>query len=160
MERSFKMIKDYKLGYHFLDTAIMIAMDAHRGQKRFNGEPFILHPLRLMMKMETISEKIVAVMHDTLEDSDITEEYLRSLNFQSYNVLIPQSILMLTNINTPYETYIRDIRPWCMAKKVKIADLEDNLNPIQLPALNQKDLDRLQKHYKAYRYLKFNEDFE
>ena len=46
-----------------------------------------------------------------------------------------------------------------MATKVKIADLEDNLNPTQLPEITKRDLDRLQKHYKSYRYLKYGEEF-
>ena len=52
-----------------LETAIQIAAEAHAGQKQKNGQPYILHPLRVMARVSTEEEQIVAVLHDVLEDN-------------------------------------------------------------------------------------------
>lgn len=54
-----------------LEKAIEIALKAHAGQKDKAGEPYILHPLRVMGMMSTVHERVVAVLHDVLEDTGI-----------------------------------------------------------------------------------------
>ena len=62
-----------------LEDAIILACNAHRGQKRKSGEPFIKHPLRVMMKMETEEEQVVAVLHDILEDTATSKDRIQGL---------------------------------------------------------------------------------
>jgi len=60
-----------------LHMAILLANECHKNQTDKAGEPYILHPLKVMMDMETLDEKIVAVLHDVVEDSDLTIKNLR-----------------------------------------------------------------------------------
>ncbi|HQA59427.1 MAG TPA: hypothetical protein PK768_00205 [Tepidanaerobacteraceae bacterium] len=64
-----------------LDKAIRIAAKAHEGQMDKAGQPYILHPLRVMFMRRNETERICAVLHDVIEDSDITIEYLRKEGF-------------------------------------------------------------------------------
>ena len=64
-----------------LDKAIRIAAKAHEGQTDKTGQPYILHPLRVMFMRRNETERICAVLHDVIEDSDITIEYLRKEGF-------------------------------------------------------------------------------
>ena len=64
-----------------LEIAIQIAAAAHAGQKQKNGQPYILHPLRVMMRVHTEDEKIVAILHDVLEDTPWTAEQLQQRGF-------------------------------------------------------------------------------
>lgn len=64
-----------------LEKAIIIAVVCHRGQTDIAGQPYILHPLRVMLKMEKEKEKIVAVLHDTIEDTHLTLNDLRERGF-------------------------------------------------------------------------------
>lgn len=64
-----------------LDKAILIAAKAHEGQVDKGGQPYILHPLRVMFSRKTEIEKICAVLHDVIEDTDISLDYLRDQEF-------------------------------------------------------------------------------
>src|SRR4051812_44801555 len=64
-----------------IDKALLIAAKAHEGQKDKDGQPYILHPLRVMNSVEGEEAKIVAVLHDVIEDSAVTEEDLRREGF-------------------------------------------------------------------------------
>ena len=64
-----------------LEHGIQIAVQAHMGQKDKGGEPYILHPLRIMFKMHTDLERMVAVLHDVVEDSEWTLNQLRDEGF-------------------------------------------------------------------------------
>lgn len=76
-----------------LDKAILIATKAHQNQVDKAGKPYILHPIRVMMKMENETEQIVAVLHDVLEDCpDYDEESLRQEGFSSEVVEAPLCI--------------------------------------------------------------------
>ncbi len=66
-----------------LEDAIALAVEAHRGQKEKTGEPYILHPLRVMFRVETEIERVVAVLHDVIEDTGRTPDNLRALGFSA-----------------------------------------------------------------------------
>lgn len=66
-----------------LDKALQLAVTIHTGQKDRYGRPYILHPLRVMMKVKTDQEKIVAILHDVIEDSDLEEKDLAREGFSS-----------------------------------------------------------------------------
>lgn len=129
-----------------LDRAILIAAQAHHGQKDRYGQPYILHPLRMMMKMESEIAKIVAVLHDVVEKSEWTLEDLKREGFSEQTV---DAVDRLTKRNgEPYAMHLERARTSQLARKVKIADLEDNLDPergINPSRENEKRLVRLKK---------------
>lgn len=67
-----------------LETAIQIAVQAHAGQEEKNGQPYILHPLRVMARVNTDAEKIVAVLHDVIEDTPVTRAQLEARGFPNH----------------------------------------------------------------------------
>lgn len=134
-----------------LQTAILIAAQAHHGQKRKNGLPYLLHPFRVMLRMKTEKEMIVAILHDVVEDTDVTIADLRARGFAA-DVL--EALRLLTKIKGQnYDCYIEAIYRNPLARKVKIADLEDNMNLGEIPKLEQKDLARIEKYRKALKRL-------
>ena len=130
-----------------LDKAIQMASKAHEGQVQLNGEPYILHPLRVMASVATIQEKTVAVLHDVVEDTNITIEDIA----EQFSPEITKAVYLLTKkYEVPYEEYIAGIKANKLARTVKLADLQDNMNITRLPFLGEKELVRLQKYQSAY----------
>lgn len=135
----------------FFDRAVQIAAEAHRGQKDKAGAPYILHVLRVMMSLEEMDEKIVALLHDVVEDSGITLLDLTKENFPS-NILTAVDLLTKKE-NQPYEDYIFSIKSNLLAKAVKMADLEDNMNSKRLKNILRSDKLRIIKYQEAYGFL-------
>jgi len=123
-----------------LDKAIRIAVDAHTNQVDKGGESYILHPLRLMMQFDDDDYRIVAVLHDVIEDSHIALCDLEKEGF-SDKVLLSLSALTRRNSQT-YDNYISRISSNYIARKVKIKDLKDNLNVLRLSSFNEVDAKR------------------
>lgn len=135
-----------------LEKAISIAVEAHRGQRDKFGGPYILHPLRVMARLESEEEKIVGVLHDVVEDTAWTFEGLRAEGF-------PEPILDALDCVTKrdgedYEDFVRRSAGNPLARRVKLADLEDNMDVRRLPAVAQKDADRLARYLAAWRMLR------
>lgn len=127
-----------------LQKAIDLAHQAHAQQVDKGGQPYINHPLRVMAKMETPREKIVAVLHDAVEDSALTLEDL--LN-QGFPADIVDSIAALTKISgEDYEAYLQRVMGNAIALRVKIADMTDNLDISRIPHPTAKDWQRLAKY--------------
>jgi (p)ppGpp synthase/HD superfamily hydrolase len=136
---------------HLLEKAILIATHAHKDQVDKGGAPYILHPIAVMSRVSSIEAKIVAILHDVIEDTPVTLEQLRTENFPD-NVL--SALLLLTHSeDEPYFSYIERISKHSLAKEVKIADLEENMNLERIPKPSRKDLERVQKYQSAYRKL-------
>jgi len=134
-----------------LEKAILIAAQAHLGQRDKAGAPYILHPLRMMMRMESESAMIAAVLHDVVEDSDWTLEQLRGEGF-SEEVL--QAVDCLTSRGgETYDEFIARAQANPIARQVKIADLEDNMNVKRIGEITPKDLERIEKYHRAWRAL-------
>ncbi len=107
-----------------LQRAIEIAVEAHHGQKDKNGMPYILHPLRLMFQMKSDSEKMAAVLHDVVEDSDWTLEQLKS---EGFNGDVIEAVNLLTRDDKDtYDEFVQKIASNPISKAVKIADITDN----------------------------------
>ena len=134
-----------------LEKAISIALSVHKGKIDKGGNPYILHPLRVMLDMTTIEEKIVAVLHDVVEDSHTTIQNLRDEN---YSEEILDALTLLTkNQNQTYNEYILEIKKNTLATKVKLADLRDNMDKKRLLNPNKKDIARINKYKIAYSLL-------
>lgn len=130
-----------------LEQAIELAVTHHKGQKDKAGKPYILHPLRVLTAMETEEEQIVAVLHDVVEDTVVTIEDLKEDGF-SENVL--RVLRLLTKKpDDEYFKYVKRIANNAIARKVKLADLEDNMDLSRLPMITDDDRARLIKYKKA-----------
>ncbi|WP_216579992.1 GTP pyrophosphokinase [Methanosalsum zhilinae] len=131
-----------------MNKAILIACKAHYGQRDKGGEPYILHPLRIMMKMNTDIERICAVLHDVVEDSSITFKELKDEGFSE------EVIEVLTHLTKKegedYSLFIDRISQNYIACRVKLADIEDNLVLSRIPDPTPEDKLRIEK-YKAAR---------
>lgn len=111
-----------------LATAISLAALGHEGQTRNDEEtPYIVHPLRVMLKALTYSNNhaIVAILHDTIEDTDLTIGDLKNEGF-SKEVILAVGLLTRT-LDTSYDNYLAAIKNNDLARTVKILDIEDNL---------------------------------
>ncbi|ETR65831.1 MAG: GTP pyrophosphokinase [Candidatus Magnetoglobus multicellularis str. Araruama] len=123
---------------HLIEKALKIALNVHVGQKDKGNQPYILHPLRLMKKMDSDITKAAALLHDVLEDSDMD---VADLANQGIDADIIEIVKLLTkNTHESYETYIDRISTNSIATKIKIADLEDNMNILRLDSIDQKIL--------------------
>lgn len=106
-----------------LEKALSIATKAHKGQVDKSGEPYIFHPIRVSNRCSNNDERIVALLHDTIEDTDITSDYLLSEGF-SCNIV--DAILSVTrNEGESYEDFIKRSRINLIGRQVKLHDLED-----------------------------------
>jgi len=137
-----------------LSQAICIATTAHTGQFDKGGNPYILHPLRIMLKMDSNEERIVAVLHDVIEDTNVLISELRKVFFDE----IANAILALTrNHNESYIDFIRRCKQNDLARKVKIADIEDNMDLSRIDNPTEEDYKRVKKYEKAWRELNKND---
>lgn len=130
-----------------LEKAIIIATNAHKGQLDKGGSPYILHPLRLMFAMHNETEKICAVLHDVIEDTEITLDYLRTEGFSEEVLYALDSLTRRSN--ETYDEFISRIINNNIASHVKLADLSDNMDLSRIKNPTQKDYERIEKYSKA-----------
>lgn len=114
-----------------LKLALKIAFSAHEGREDRQGEPYILHPLRVAFSVSTDEERIIAVLHDVVEDSDWTIENLKEWGF-SESVVEAVDALTRRKDET-YDDFIIRIMQNPLAKRVKLADLADNTDETRGP---------------------------
>jgi (p)ppGpp synthase/HD superfamily hydrolase len=133
-----------------LEQAISLAAKQHEGQVDKANAPYILHPLRVMLNVPTIQHKIVAVLHDILEDTETTIEDLYQFGFQEH---IIDAIVALTKKQgeTRLEAAQR-ARQNPIARVVKLADINDNMDLSRIQSPTVKDFERL-KEYQQVRDL-------
>ena len=133
------------------DKALQIAMRAHEGQKDKAGQDYVMHPIRVAERCDDPRAKVVALLHDTIEDSDITADYLREEGFTEE---IVEAVLAVTRREgEEYDDYVRRAAQNELGKMVKRADLEDNMDIRRLPELTDRDVERLQKYLRVWRGL-------
>lgn len=130
-----------------LDKAIRIAAKAHEGQKDKAGQPYILHPLRVMFSRKNDTERICAVLHDIIEDTDISIEYLREESF-SQEVLTALDALT-KRANESYDDFIGRVIENKIACHVKLSDLLDNMDLSRISNPTEEDYKRVEKYRKA-----------
>ncbi|WGO98874.1 GTP pyrophosphokinase [Saccharophagus degradans] len=130
-----------------LEQAIAVATKAHTGQVDKAGQPYILHPLRLMFKFEAEIEMIVAVMHDVIEDSAFTQDDLKKLGFS--DEVVEAIDCLSKRQGETYDSFILRVSENNLARKIKIEDIKDNLNLSRLKTISDKDLRRAAKYHRA-----------
>lgn len=134
-----------------LEKAIVIAVNAHRGQVDKSGAPYILHPLRMMLRLEGEAERIVAVLHDVLEDTSVTPDDLRREGFR--DEILDALAHVTKRDGENYQDFVARAAKNPIARRVKLADLEDNLDVCRLEAVTERDAKRLTKYLATRRTL-------
>lgn len=147
-----KMKNDFTDSEYF-DAAYFLAYNAHKGQTDLAGKPYFEHPKRVAAKFNSYIYKTIAILHDVLEDTWITEEMLRKM----FPKEIVNAVVFLTRKKD--ESYKEYIDRMCnslyviddsdyYAREVKIADLEDNMDLTRLEEITDEDLNRVKKYSK------------
>lgn len=126
-----------------LDKAIIIATAAHTGQTDKAGHPYIMHPLRVMLAGETLDEMIVGVLHDVIEDTELTRYDLE----EEFPEHIVEAVEVLTRLEEEtYFEFVERVALHPLALAVKIHDIDDNSDPTrELPDKHKGLLDRYAK---------------
>jgi (p)ppGpp synthase/HD superfamily hydrolase len=130
-----------------LAHAIALAAKAHEGQRDKAGAPYVLHPLRVMFQLSTDEERIAAVLHDVVEDTPWTLDGLRAEGF-SENVVNAVDALTRRE-DEDYEVFVRRAAENPLARRVKIADLRDNLDLSRIANPTERDRKRVEKYERA-----------
>lgn len=132
-----------------LNKAIEIAARAHEGQFDKCGEPYILHPLRVMLSKKTEIERICAVLHDVIEDSFMTLDDIHNEGFSEEVIEILDCLSK--RIAEDYDDYISRILTNEIACSIKLSDLNDNMDASRIQCYTEKDVARIEKYKKAKR---------
>jgi len=130
-----------------LERAIEIAVEAHKGAKDKGGNPYVLHPLRVMLSLRTDEERMVGVLHDVVEDSEWTFQQLVAEGFSEIVINGLKSVTKITD-DEDYSEFVKRAKSNPIGLRVKIADITDNLDITRIDSIRQKDIDRITK-YKA-----------
>lgn len=134
-----------------LEDAILLALQAHRGQVEKDGSPYLLHALRVMLRVQSEPERMAAVLHDVVEDTATTLDDLRQLGYPP-EVLDAVEGLTRRSEET-YPEFIERAATNAIAVRVKIADLEDNMDVRRLIAFSDKDAERMRRYLVAWQRL-------
>ena len=136
-----------------LERAIEIAVSAHKGVFDKGGNPYILHPLRVMMSLTTNDEKIVGVLHDVVEDSDDWD--FDKLKAEGFSDTVLDGLRAVTKFSEDedYDAFIQRGLDNNIGRAVKIADIRDNLDVTRIGELKDKDLKRLNKYKRSLKTL-------
>ncbi len=133
-----------------IDRALELALQAHKGVQDKGGNAYILHPLRIMMRLRTKDEELmcIALLHDTIEDSDIT---LRDLEESGFSDRVIRGVDLLTHRDgEAYESYLARMQGSLDALLVKREDLRDNSDITRLRGMEAKDVARMIKYQIAF----------
>ena len=131
--------------------AVAIAATAHQHQVDKANAPYILHPLRLMLRGQTPLEQIVAVLHDVVEDSDWTLERLKAEGFPG--TAIAALDCLTRRSHESYDEFLDRVLTNSLAMRIKRHDLEDNMTLTRMTVLTSKDVERLQRYHTVYQRL-------
>ena len=134
-----------------LIKAFFLCIIKHWKQKDKAGKRYIWHPIRVMLNVEGYNEKIVALLHDIVEDTEVTVPDLKNLKFSKE--VIEAVDVITKKKDQEYFSYLKSIKGNSIAKKVKIEDLKHNSDLKRLRFVTQKDMDRFIKYKKALDYL-------
>jgi (p)ppGpp synthase/HD superfamily hydrolase len=111
-----------------LDDAILLAAQKHHGQKDLAGAPYAMHVLRVMFRLRRSDERIVGVLHDLVEQTDVTIERLKELGYPD-RIVKAVDHLTWRKEQESYEQYIQRLKRDSLATTVKKEDIKDHLAP-------------------------------
>ncbi len=134
-----------------IEKSLAIALDAHTGHVDKANQPYILHPIRVMNKMNNEIEMSVAILHDVVEDSSLSFEQLQAKGISKEVVEILRHLTK--SRKESYDEFIERVMKNKVAVKVKIEDIKDNMDINRLPNVSEVDLNRLQKYHRALKRL-------
>jgi len=135
-----------------LERAIAIAAEAHAGQTDKAGAPYILHPLRVMLRVRSNNARIAAVLHDLVEDcAGWSLNRLRQEGFSEEVIAAIESVTKRDGED--YDAFVRRAAANPIGREVKLADLRDNTDPSRVLAGTEKDRARLAKYQRAIAFL-------
>jgi metal dependent phosphohydrolase, HD region len=134
-----------------IDIALAIARKAHAGQADKAGVDYIQHPLYVASQFKTEQEKAVALLHDVLEDSDITVADLLAYGLSNEVVTAVQTLTKKKGQS--YQDYLEKVKSNNLARVVKLADLKHNSDLSRLKTVSNTDFERVKKYKNAIRYL-------
>lgn len=133
-----------------LNKMLVLATTRHAGQFDRGGNPYILHPLKVMYYLKSNDEELqcIALAHDLVEDTDTTYDELRSMGFTERVI---EGIAALTKLpGESYDQYKERVKANPDAIKVKMADLRHNTDIRRLKGVTEKDLARVEKYQRFY----------
>lgn len=151
-----------------LQRAISIAVEAHEGQVDKGGNPYILHPMRVMMSLRTVDEMIVGVLHDVVEDCSDRGFGWEKLEKEGFSNVVLDALKSVTKTPeeeshfktlsgedriTEYLRFVDRAKSNPIGRRVKRADIYDNLNVTRIDKLTEKDLARLNQYKIALQHL-------
>lgn len=131
--------------------AIRLMFDLHKEQTDKSGLPYVFHPWHVAESMDDEITATVALLHDAVEDTDLTLEGVREAGFPE--AVVAALGCMTHDDSVDYMDYVRALAPNAVARKVKLADLRHNADITRLDAPTEKDLARREKYLKAIELL-------
>lgn len=136
-----------------LEDAIKLAVELHQGQVDRWGQPYILHPLRVMFRLEGEVDQMVGILHDVIEDTDLTFEDLRRMGYSEEVITALEGVTRREE--ETYEAFVARSEAHPVSRRVKLADLEDNMDLRRsVGELTDRDLDRLNRYLRAWQRLR------
>ena len=132
--------------------ALKLSFEAHKDQKDKGGMPYVFHPFHLAEQMTSEDAVVVALLHDVVEDTDLSLDDIRARGFPKR--VIEALALLAHDEATPYLDYVAKIKTNPLARAVKLADLEHNCDPSRLDKVEEKDKARVEKYQKALAFLR------
>ena len=132
------------------DKAVFIAAREHLGVRDKGGHAYILHPMRIAMRLRTSDEELmsIAILHDVIEDSKLTFEDLKAEGFSDR--VIAALKLLTHQKGVSYDDYIDNMRGNRDALRVKREDLRDNSDITRLKGVSEKDFERMNKYIRSF----------
>ena len=130
-----------------LNKAIEIAARAHADRIGEDGEAEILHPLRVMLRLQAEDERQTAMLHDVIEDCGMKAEDLHAAGFSAEVVA---AVKVLTGqAGESYEQYIKRVIASPLAVRVKQADIEEHASVVRRQPVSAEQLERLGNYQRA-----------
>lgn len=136
-----------------LERAIALAAEAHAGVRDKGGSPYILHPLRVMLRVRGDHQRMAAVLHDVVEDTPVTLAQLHELGFPEPVVAGVNALTKREDIEKNYFEFVERAGADDVARAVKLADIEDNMDRSRIPNPTERDEIRLVQYRRARKLL-------
>ena len=133
-------------------AALKLCFEAHKDQVDKSGLPYVFHPFHVAEQMATEEEVCVALLHDVMEDTDYTVDDIRAAGMS--DAVVEALLLMTHDSGVPYMAYVAKLAGNPIARKVKMADLEHNMDRTRIESPTDRDRQRWAKYERAYAFLR------